>query len=180
MPWRSIRPRGRRVTCPAPAGRHAKSAIGAWPSGSACASPAHGRVSRSTPVHTAARNCTRDEGRPFGLGDQVADPKPPRTAAVKSHGGERRGNAGTIIPAGKVERGASASKRRRSGNTRPRQRLRELLPGLQEAGQTAASGRNRSFALWNDQFDVSGKTVCIAKLGVVRLRAELRFAGKIR
>jgi hypothetical protein len=53
----------------------------------------------------AVRNCTRDEGRPFGFGDQVADPKPPRAAAVKSRGGERRGNAGTMIPAGKVERG---------------------------------------------------------------------------
>jgi len=42
---------------------------------------------------------------PFGFGDQVADPKPPRAAAVKSRGGERRGNVGTMIPAGKVERG---------------------------------------------------------------------------
>jgi hypothetical protein len=62
-------------------------------------------VSRASPVHTAVRNCTRDEGRPFGFGDQVADPKPPRVAAVKSRGGERRGNVGTMIPAGKVERG---------------------------------------------------------------------------
>jgi hypothetical protein len=66
---------------------------------------AMGRVSRASPVHTAVRNCTRDEGRPFGFGDQVADPKPPRAAAVKSRGGERRGNAGTMIPAGTVERG---------------------------------------------------------------------------
>src|SRR5580704_14934052 len=66
---------------------------------------ARGLVSRASPVHTAARNCTRDGGGPFGFGDQVADPKPPRVAAVKSRGGERRGNAGTMIPAGKVERG---------------------------------------------------------------------------
>jgi len=66
---------------------------------------AQGLVSRVTPVQTAMRNCTRDEGRPFGFGDQVADPKPPRAAAVKSRGGERRGNVGTMIPAGKVERG---------------------------------------------------------------------------
>jgi hypothetical protein len=45
------------------------------------------------------------EGRPFGFGDQVADPKSPRAATVKSRGGERRGNAGTMIPAGMVERG---------------------------------------------------------------------------
>jgi len=34
-----------------------------------------------------------------------ADPKPPQAAAVKSRGGERCGNAGTMILAGKVERG---------------------------------------------------------------------------
>ena len=30
-----------------------------------------GLVSRVTPVHTALRNCTRDEGRSFEVGDQV-------------------------------------------------------------------------------------------------------------
>ena len=30
-----------------------------------------GRVSRATPVHTAVRNCTRDEGGPFEVGNQV-------------------------------------------------------------------------------------------------------------
>ena len=46
-----------------------------------------------------------DEGRSFGFGDQIADPKPPRATLVKSHGGERCGNVGTMIPAGTVERG---------------------------------------------------------------------------
>src|SRR6478736_7151168 len=49
-----------------------------------------GLVSRVSPVQTALRNCTGDEGRPFGFGDQVADPKPPRAAVVKIHGRERR------------------------------------------------------------------------------------------
>jgi hypothetical protein len=31
----------------------------------------YGIVSRVTPVHTAVRNCTRDEGRPFEFGNQV-------------------------------------------------------------------------------------------------------------
>src|SRR6478672_11622177 len=31
----------------------------------------HGRVSRVSPVHTAIRNCTRDEGGPFEVGNQV-------------------------------------------------------------------------------------------------------------
>jgi len=30
-----------------------------------------GLVSRVTPVHTAMRNCTRDEGRSFEVGNQV-------------------------------------------------------------------------------------------------------------
>src|ERR1700751_1451471 len=30
-----------------------------------------GRVSRVSPVHTARRNCTRDEGGPFEVGNQV-------------------------------------------------------------------------------------------------------------
>ena len=64
-----------------------------------------GLVSRASRVHTAMRNYIGDEGRPFGFGDQVADPKPPQAAAVKSHGSERRGKARTMIPAGKVERG---------------------------------------------------------------------------
>jgi hypothetical protein len=32
---------------------------------------ASGRVSRASPVQTAVRNCTRDEGRPFEIGSQV-------------------------------------------------------------------------------------------------------------
>jgi hypothetical protein len=37
----------------------------------AVARSALGFVSRVTPVHTALRNCTRDEGRPFEFGNQV-------------------------------------------------------------------------------------------------------------
>jgi hypothetical protein len=35
------------------------------------ATSGNGLVSRVTPVHTALRNCTRDEGRPFEFGNQV-------------------------------------------------------------------------------------------------------------
>ena len=64
-----------------------------------------GLVSRASPVHTALRNYAGDEGGPFGFGDQVVDPKPPRAAVVKSHGREHRGNVGTMISAGMIERG---------------------------------------------------------------------------
>lgn len=40
-------------------------------------------------------------------------------------------------------------------------------------------GRNDSFALWNDQFEVDGQRIRIAKLGWVRMRETLRFDGKI-
>ena len=33
-----------------------------------------GLVSRALPVQTAARNCMRDKGRPFGFGNQVLIP----------------------------------------------------------------------------------------------------------
>jgi len=33
-----------------------------------------GLVSRVSSVHTAVRNCTRDEGGPFGFSDQVLIP----------------------------------------------------------------------------------------------------------
>jgi hypothetical protein len=36
-----------------------------------CNLSAFGIVSRVTPVHTAVRNCTRDEGGPFEFGNQV-------------------------------------------------------------------------------------------------------------
>jgi hypothetical protein len=62
-------------------------------------------VPRASPVHAALRKCSGDEGGPFGSGDQVADSKPPRAAVVKSHGRERRGNVGMMIPAGMIERG---------------------------------------------------------------------------
>jgi hypothetical protein len=32
---------------------------------------ATGRVTRASPVQTAVRNCTKDEGRSFGFGNQV-------------------------------------------------------------------------------------------------------------
>ena len=38
---------------------------------------------------------------------------------------------------------------------------------------------NESFALWNDQFDIADDSIRIARLGWVKMREELRFAGKI-
>jgi hypothetical protein len=54
---------------------------------------------------SAARNYTRDEGGPFEFGNQVLISSHRKLLLVKSRGGERCGNAGTMIPAGKVGRG---------------------------------------------------------------------------
>ena len=48
-----------------------------------------GRVLRVSPVQTAVRNCTRDEGRSFEICSQVLVSKPLQAAVVKSDGGER-------------------------------------------------------------------------------------------
>ena len=51
-------------------GAHAVSSSAA-PFGASAAMSGSGLVSRVTPVHTALRNCTRDEGRSFEFGNQV-------------------------------------------------------------------------------------------------------------
>src|SRR4249920_199881 len=56
----------------------------------------------------STRRCTtvrEMKGGPFGFGDQVVYPKPPQAALAKSHGGERCGNVGAMIPTGTLERG---------------------------------------------------------------------------
>src|ERR1035437_5265634 len=52
-------------------------------------------VSRVSPVHTAMRNCTRDEGGPFVVGNQVLISSHRKLLSSKSDGGERCGNGGT-------------------------------------------------------------------------------------
>jgi hypothetical protein len=54
-----------------------------------------GRVSRASPVHAAVRNCTRDEGGPFGFGNQVLIPsrrEPLRSKAVVVSVAEKTGH----------------------------------------------------------------------------------------
>ena len=63
-----------------------------------------GLVSRVTPVQTAMRNCTRDEGGPFEVGNQVlvsSHRKLLWSKAMVVSVAENRNE----IPAGKIERG---------------------------------------------------------------------------
>ena len=64
---------------------------------------AEGLVSRSVAGSNGCAQLYGDEGRPFGFGDKVADARAAAGRLVKSHGGERCGNVGTMIPAGTVE-----------------------------------------------------------------------------
>jgi hypothetical protein len=43
-----------------------------------------GSVSRVSPVQTAMRNCTRDEGRPFEIGNQVLISSPRKLLLSKA------------------------------------------------------------------------------------------------
>ena len=68
-------------------------------------SPSTGFVSRASPVQTAVRNCTRDEGGPFEVGNQVLISSHCKLLSSKAMVVSVAGNVGTEIPAGKVERG---------------------------------------------------------------------------
>ena len=73
-----------------------------------------GLVSRVTPVQTAKRNCTRDEGGPFEFGNQVLISSHRKllwskamvvSVAEKSGHDPVRQGCRDMIPSGKVERG---------------------------------------------------------------------------
>src|SRR5258708_5022297 len=88
---------------------------------------AWGLVSRASPVHTATRNCTGDEGGPFGFGNQVLISSHRKLLRSKSCGGERCGNAGTRIRQA-PSREASASE--------PLQKCRKRIRRCQNRGVT--------------------------------------------
>jgi len=66
---------------------------------------AGGRVSRASPVHTVMRNCSRDEGGPFGFRDQEPIPSHRKLLRSKAVVVSVAENVGTVIPAGKVKGG---------------------------------------------------------------------------
>ena len=66
---------------------------------------AGGRVSRVSPVQTATRNCTRDEGRSFEAGSQVLASNRCKLLSSKAMVVSVAVNVETRISAGEVERG---------------------------------------------------------------------------
>ena len=82
----------------------------------------------------AARNYTRDEGGPFGFGNQVLISSHRKLLWPKSHGGERCGNAGTRSRQAR-SREASASE--------PLQKRRKRIRRCQNRGVTLPPGSAR-------------------------------------
>jgi hypothetical protein len=80
-----------------------------------------------------------------------ADPKRSQAAAVKRRGGERCANAGTMIPAGKVERGerkqtADEERHRAMNRLYPGFDLCHTQPHLSHCEKPLAAKRRRSLA----------------------------------
>ena len=70
-----------------------------------CPMSALGRVSRVTPVQTAMRNCTRDEGRPFEVGNHVSISSRCKLLWSKAMVVSVAVTSGQEVQAGKVGRG---------------------------------------------------------------------------
>ena len=64
---------------------------------------ATGRVSRALPVHTVMRNSTRDEGGPFGLGDQEQSPSHCKLLRSKAVMVSVAAQGSDLSPAGEIE-----------------------------------------------------------------------------
>jgi len=70
-----------------------------------------GSVSRVSPVHTAMRNCTRDEGGPFELGNQVLISNHCKLLSLKAMVVSVAANVGTNPSGRGWERRAQANRR---------------------------------------------------------------------
>ena len=84
-----------------------------------------GRVSRASPVHTAARNSTGDEGGPFGFGDQELIP---------SHCKLLRSKAVVVSVAVKVRTTVRLARSREASASEPLQKRRKLSGDVETAG----------------------------------------------
>jgi hypothetical protein len=73
-----------------------------------------GLVSRVSPVHTAVCNCTRDEGGPFEVCNQVLISSHRKLLSSKAMVVNVAEKSGHMISAGKVERGERKRKRIKS------------------------------------------------------------------
>ena len=95
---------------------------------------APGRVSRAWPVHTVARNCTRDEGGPFGFGKQVL---------ISSHCKLLRSKAVVVSVAVKSEQKLRQARSREASASEPLQKRRKRIRRCENRGVTLPPGSAR-------------------------------------
>jgi hypothetical protein len=93
-----------------------------------------GRVSRALPVQTATRNCTRDEGGPFGFGNQVLIP---------SHCKLLRSKAVVVSVAVKSGQEAQTARSREASASKPSMKCRKRIRRCQNRGMTLPPGLAR-------------------------------------
>jgi hypothetical protein len=95
------------------------------------------RHSKDWPPMSESGLVSRASLVPFGFGDQVVDPKPPRAAVVKSH------NVGAMIPAGKIERGERKRTASEASLSRPKMATRSLAPPNSFPPEICGADRDR-------------------------------------
>src|SRR5437899_339429 len=96
-----------------------------------------GIVSRVTPVHTAVRNCTRDEGRSFEVGNQVL---------ISSHRKLLLSKAMVVnVAEKKVGTRFRQARLREASASEPLQKCRKPIRRCQNRGVTLVWGLSRSF-----------------------------------
>ena len=93
-----------------------------------------GRVSRASPSRTAVRNCTRDEGGPFGFGNQVLIP---------SHCKLLRSKAVVVSVAETSGRRSRQARSREASASKPLQKCRKRIRRCQNRGMTLPPGSAR-------------------------------------
>ncbi len=123
---------------------------------------AQGLVSRALPVQTASRNCMRDEGGPFGFGDQVADP---------SH---RNG------------RSLTANGRRQLSTDDTSRMMREYQVriceglGVKFPGPTRQLGRSRRAARFGKAAPIRSRRLCFVPLRFTSHSLRARVQNRLR
>ena len=88
---------------------------------------AQGLVSRASSVHTAVRNCTRDEGRPFEVGNQVL---------ISSHGKLLSSKAMVVNVSEKSGQRFRQARLREASASEPSMKCRKRIRRCQNRGVT--------------------------------------------
>jgi len=94
-----------------------------------------GRVSRASPVHTVMRNCSRDEGGPFEIGDQEP---------TSSHRKLLRSRAVVVSVAETSGQRSRQAWSREASASEPLQKRRKEIRRCRNRGVTLPAGQARA------------------------------------